>query len=35
MRSVKFIKGLEILAHFENKKVEHNFNCLQTKYRKN
>ena len=35
MRSVNLIKGYEILAHSENKKVEQNSNCLQTKYRKN
>ena len=35
MRSVNLIKGYEILAHSENKKVEQNLNCLQTKYRKN
>ena len=35
MRSVNLIKGEQILAHSENKKVEQNLNCLQIKYRKN
>ena len=35
MRSVNLIKGEQILAHSDNKKVEQNLNCLQIKYRKN
>ena len=35
MRSVNLIKGEQILAHSDNKKVEQNLNCLLIKYRKN